>query len=156
MDEAVDVVRRIASDLRPGILDDLGLLAALDWQLQEFEKQSGLECRLDILAGDVQVNPAVSTAVFRIVKESLTNILRHAEARAVTLTVAQSGPSLHVTVHDDGRGLAAGQLARRQSLGLMGMRERAKLVSGDLEISSEPGQGTTVRVTVPLETAEGE
>ena len=154
MDEVVDVVRRIASDLRPSILDDLGLVAALDWQLQQFEKQSGLKGRLNVPEGVAPIPAAIGTAVFRIVKESLTNILRHAQASAVTVTVREAEASLLVTVTDDGRGLPPEQLARSKSLGLMGMRERAKLVGGELEIQSQPGEGTSVHIRVPLPPGE--
>jgi two-component system, NarL family, sensor histidine kinase UhpB len=148
-DELLDVVRRIASDLRPAVLDDLGLLPALEWQLQAFEQQSGLVCRLNVQVRPAPVSTEIGTAVFRIIKECLTNILRHAEAKNVTLTVREADGWLTVTVEDDGRGVAPDRLEGAHSLGMLGMRERAHLVGGDVEIESQPGQGTKVRLRVP-------
>lgn len=150
IDEIVDVVRRIASDLRPSVLDDLGLVAALDWQLQQFERQSGIKSRLNVPEGIAPIPTGIGTAVFRIVKECLTNVLRHAQASTVTVTVREASTSLLVAVTDDGRGLPSEQPALSKSLGLIGMRERAKLMGGELEIQSLPGQGTTITITVPL------
>ena len=150
IDGLVQTVRRIASDLRPPLLDDFGLLAALEWEAHEWEKRTGLSCQFNAKSHEINLDRQRCTVVFRVFRESLTNIARHAQATQVVATLWQEGNQVILTVHDDGRGISAEALQPGKSLGLMGMRERMLEVSGDFEIATAPGQGTTVTIRVPV------
>jgi signal transduction histidine kinase len=149
IDVAVVTVRRIATDLRPGILDDFGLAAALEWQAQEFEHRTGIECVLRAKVDQGAVDPLVSTAVFRIFQESLTNVARHSQASRVAVTLEHRRTDLVLEVRDDGIGIAEADASHVRSIGLAGMRERAQLVGGGFSIMGAPGAGTTVLVQIP-------
>ncbi len=153
IDDTIKTVRRIATDLRPGILDDLGLLPAIEWELQEFETRSGIECRLTTTMDEVDLGPDRSTAVFRVFQETLTNVARHAQATRVEVALDDNGDHLLLQVRDNGRGISERELAGSKSLGLLGMRERVRLLAGKIDIDGRPGQGTTVRLKIPLEPA---
>ena len=150
MDALVKTVRRIATDLRPGVLDNLGLAASIEWQAGEFQKRMGIPCTVDAPEQRLPLTRTQKTALFRIFQETLTNIARHAQAQHVhvELATANSGVTLRVT--DDGRGIQRAEIARTRSLGLLGMRERAELLGGAFDIRSAPGQGTTVTVSIPF------
>ena len=150
IDDLVQMVRRIASDLRPPLLDDFGLLAALEWQAREWEKRTGVACLLNRPSDEIKLDRDCRTAVFRVFQESLTNVARHAQATKVMVDVKDDGTQLVLTVRDNGRGIAAEALRPGKSLGLLGMRERMREVSGDLEIEGTPGSGTCVTVRVPI------
>jgi signal transduction histidine kinase len=149
IDETVVTVRRIATSLRPGVLDDLGLAAAVEWQANEFEQRTGIPCALRITIDDEALDPQLSTALFRILQESLTNVARHSRASHVSVRLEQAGDGLILEVRDDGVGIAAADAASTRSIGLAGMRERAQLVGGSLSIFRAAGAGTTVRAQVP-------
>ena len=149
VDETIEAVRAIASDLRPAVLD-LGLVAAIEWQLQQFRQRTGIAYVLNTSDEELSLDNDRATAVFRIVQESLTNIVRHAGASKVRLTLRAHGNDLCVQVEDNGIGLAADALNKTRSFGLVGMRERALLLEGELEISGKPGRGTKLRLTIPL------
>ena len=149
VDETIHSVRRISTELRPGILDDLGLVATVEWAGEEFEARTGTICRLDLPQDDVAVNPERATAVFRILQETLTNVARHAEASQVVVRLVQEHGDLTLEVRDNGRGMPADDSSRSASLGILGMRERAMLIGGTLTITGAPGKGTIVRVTIP-------
>ena len=149
IDDTIVTVRRIATDLTPGILDDLGLAAAVEWQAQEFEQRTGIRCALRTMVDAARLDPLVSTAVFRIFQESLTNAARHSRASRVTVTLEHRDAELVLEVRDDGVGIAAADAANARSIGLAGMRERAQLAGGGCSIAGEPGAGTTVRVQIP-------
>jgi signal transduction histidine kinase len=150
INDTIKTVRRIATELRPGVLDDLGLVAAIEWQLAEFQTRSGIECRLEMQVEDVELDADRSTAIFRVFQETLTNVARHAEASHVTVALEAEDHHLVLRVQDNGRGISAQDLAGVRSLGLLGMRERVRLLAGDLNIQGAPGQGTTVHVRIPL------
>lgn len=150
VDSTVKTVRRIATDLRPGILDDFGLAAAIEWQLQEFEQRAGIECVFEGGADDLPLRPEAATALFRIFQETLTNVARHAQARLVEVRLEAAPDGLVLEVQDNGRGIAPHEIEGSHSLGLLGMRERVRMLSGTLDIEGQPGQGTRVRVRVPL------
>ncbi len=143
-------VKRIASDLRPSLLDDLGLTAAIAWQAQEFQERCGVRCAFTCEPRTFAVDSARSTALFRIVQETLTNVARHAGASNVSITLRADADGARLEIHDDGRGITAAELRSSKSLGLLGIRERARLFDGEVEISSAPNGGTTVRVRIPL------
>lgn len=153
IDGTIHLVGKIASDLRPAILDDLGLVAAIEWQAGEFEDRSGVSCTFEALADDDHVPPDVATGVFRIMQEALTNVARHAEATQVKIVLAEDVGELVLTVADNGRGLQ-GPPRDPKSLGLMGMRERALLLGGTIALEGAAGEGTTVTLRVPLPAAE--
>lgn len=146
---AMDVVRRIAAQLRPAVLDDLGLVAALEWHTQQFARMSSIRTTIDLPATDPPLDADGRTTVFRIVQEALTNVARHAQAKSVHVSLRVEDSVVVVTVRDDGRGITNAQLADRRSLGLLGSRERAMAAGGALLISGGPDEGTEVFLTLP-------
>lgn len=153
IDETVHIVRRISAELRPGVLDDLGLAAAIEWQAQDFEKRSGVACVLTLPEEDLLISRDQATALFRIFQESLTNVARHAQATKVWVHLGEENGAIVLEVEDDGVGISPSQLAERGSLGslgLLGMRERATVFGGTVEIAGAAGQGTTVMARMPV------
>ena len=150
IDATIQTVRRIATELRPGILDDLGLVAAIEWQAQEFQKRTGIECVVSSDMKETILDQDLNTAFFRIFQETLTNIIRHAQARRVEVQLRQEENALVLEVKDNGRGISEAELNDTRSIGVLGMRERAALLQGELQITGVPGQGTTVAVRIPL------
>ena len=149
IDATVQSVRRISSQLRPKLLDDLGLSAAIEWQAREFEQRSGIPCAIRSEPDDIVLDPARSTALFRIFQETLTNVARHAGASRVDVVLKDFPGKLEMTITDDGKGIGPEQVSDGRSLGLVGMRERVRSVGGKLEITGRPGRGTTVHVRIP-------
>jgi len=150
VDAIIGAVRRIATDLRPPVLDDLGLVAAIEWQMQEFERRTGIKCEFHCKARYLELDSERATAVFRIFQETLTNIVRHADATNVTIQLEEFGGRLNLEVRDNGRGLTGGEVSNTRSLGLLGMRERATMLDGEVNIIGRRGKGTTVGVRIPL------
>ena len=152
LDQTVTATRRISADLRPLMLDDLGLADAANWLVEDFAKRSGVECRVQLPAdgGLDDVSKPVATAVYRAVQESLTNIARHSGAKRAWVLLALEDGALHVEVEDDGRGIALQDLAKARSLGLKGMRERIAYLGGSLDIGAAPRGGTRLRLRVPM------
>jgi PAS domain S-box-containing protein len=150
IDETVKTVRRISSDLRPGILDDLGLIAALEWQSGEFEKRTGIPCTFISDLGDAGLKRDMQIGVFRVYQEALTNVMRHAHATKVTTTVQQTADNFILKVQDDGQGFDMQEAKSKKTLGLIGMAERALMFGGHLYIDSEKEKGTTVVLRIPL------
>jgi PAS domain S-box-containing protein len=153
-DTTINVVRRVASELRPSILDDLGLSEAIEWQTQQFQARTGIECRCDCSFPSIPLGDEQSTAVFRIVQEALTNILRHAQATQVRVAMQEEAGMFVVTVADNGCGISPAEVLNRGSLGLLGMQERAHLFGGRVDIVGLKGAGTTLHIRVPLVVAE--
>jgi PAS domain S-box-containing protein len=149
LDAAIASVRRIATELRPLILDDLGFGEAVAWQIAEFAKRSGLEIAVDLQAQALVKDDVLATALFRIVQESLTNVVRHAHASSVQVCLARDGADLVLKVCDNGVGMA-GDSRAGTGIGLVSMRERATALGGKLRIAGVPGNGTTIEVTLPL------
>jgi PAS domain S-box-containing protein len=149
VDGTVDAVRRLATELRPGVLDLLGLVAAIEWQAQEFGRRTGIETDLDLHSDHSAVDDVRATTVFRILQEALTNVARHAHASRTRISFSQTRERLQLEVADNGRGITPDELAGRRSLGLVGIRERAIGCGGELAIEGRPGQGTMVRVLIP-------
>lgn len=150
IETTINTVRRIAAELRPGVLDDLGLVAAIEWQIEQFQSRSGLKCHLTNNAKEIELDREKATAVFRILQEILTNVLRHAGAANVYVKLGRTKHYFEVDVKDDGRGITESQRLNSRSLGLLGMKERALLVGGDVRVTGKEGAGTTVVVRVPL------
>jgi PAS domain S-box-containing protein len=154
IEDTISRARRICSELRPGILDDLGLAAAVEWQAQEFERRTGVRCEVTSSLAAERLDRELSTALFRILQESLTNVARHAQAARVRVDLRQEGGRVVLEVADDGRGAAAGaQVGGRRSLGVLGMRERARHLGGWLNFTSAPGKGTVVQAAIPIPVA---
>ena len=148
MDTTINVVRRIASELRPSVLDDLGLGEALEWQAQQFQERTGIICNCDGSLHDLNLTEEQATAVFRIFQEALTNILRHAQATHVRFVMQEDEDEFRLTITDNGRGITNEEKSGQRSLGLLGMRERAYLIGGTVDISGSKGKGTVVTVRV--------
>jgi signal transduction histidine kinase len=153
VDATVQAVRRTATDLRPVVLDDLGLQAAVEWQAREFEARTGIRCEVGV--GPVVACPDrdVATALFRITQEALTNVARHAGATRVRVTLGSDDDALRLAVADDGRGITEAEHSGSRSLGLLGMRERARLFGGRIDVAGSPGGGTTITATIPMAAA---
>lgn len=149
IDSTIQTVRRIATELRPGILDSLGLVAAMEWQANEFHSRTGIPCIVTTTVADTIWDQDITTVFFRIYQETLTNIIRHANATRVDVRLDQADGDLVMTVSDNGRGISEDEMASTRSLGLVGMRERAMLIGGELTLHGTPGQGTTVTLKVP-------
>jgi signal transduction histidine kinase len=150
VDSTIQSIRRIATELRPGILDDLGLVAALEWQANEFQNRTGILCNVTSTLQDTSLDSDLNTAFFRIFQETLTNIVRHANATRVDVNSTREGGMVILTVRDNGRGIMPAEIKDRRSIGLLGMEERAALLGGEFEITGEPGRGTLVTVRIPL------
>lgn len=149
IDTTVQMVRRISTELRPGILD-LGLVATIEWQLQEFQTRTGIKSKLISSPEETTLDDDGSTVVFRIFQEILTNVVRHAEATQVEVTLDETSAFLTLQVVDNGRGMTASEIESPRSIGLLGMQERARLRAGEVHFHGTPGQGTTVTVRLPL------
>ncbi|HEX3035501.1 MAG TPA: GAF domain-containing protein, partial [Thermodesulfobacteriota bacterium] len=144
------LVQEISTELRPKILDDLGLIPAIEWQTQEFQTRMGIRCKFTSNLDSVSLGRDQSTAIFRILQESLTNVARHANATRVEIKLKKSGGSLVLEVKDNGKGITEGATSDPKSFGLMGMRERALLLEGEVIITGAPGKGTKIVVRIPF------
>jgi PAS domain S-box-containing protein len=153
LDASVAATRRIAADLRPLLLDDLGLAPAIEWLVQNFSQRTGVPCELDI-DDSLDLQEPYATAVFRMVQESLANVAKHALARGVRVRVALEEREMVLSVEDDGVGFATSGPRKTNSLGLIGLRERAHLLQGRVELRSAPGEGTRVEARIPVRESE--
>ena len=150
---SIQSVRQIASDLRPAVLDHLGLREAIQWEATKFEARTGIRCRLSWKLKSEPADRTRQLAMFRILQEALTNVVRHAHAGAVRITVRERGRTLTLAIRDNGRGITKTELASVESIGLLGMTERARLLGGRVTIAGSPGRGTSVTVDVPIKPA---
>ena len=150
IDGTVEKVQGITAKLRPDILDELGLIPAIEWQAKEFEKVSGINCSLILLRDEVRLDNEKSTAIFRIFQEALTNIMRHSSATTVKISILKKEGNLILKISDNGVGINSKQLKDTKSLGLIGMNERAMILGGEVTVEGIPGKGTEVTVEMPL------
>jgi len=150
IDATMLTVRRIATELRPGILDDLGILAALEWQLSDFQTRTGIRCEWHSSMEQVDLDGKQATALFRIFQEILTNVIRHAGATAVSVRIHEKNGIYDLEVEDNGRGITTAEIQDPKSLGFLGMHERALTFGGSVTMSGHPGRGTRVRVAFPV------
>jgi signal transduction histidine kinase len=150
VDETIHAVRRIATELRPGVLDSLGLSAAIEWQTMDFQERTGIKCDVTIDLKEAIRDKEFSTACFRILQETLTNVIRHSDATQVEVRLAQVDKEIILTVRDNGRGISEKDVVHPRSIGLIGMRERVARVGGEVFFFGLPGRGTTVTMRVPL------
>ena len=150
LDGTINAIRKISAELRPSALDDLGLVAAVRWHAREFEERTGIVAHLDSSLEDIDLTQQQSTAVFRIFEQAMTNVMRHAQAPRVDIKLEIENGDLLLTIRDNGRGITRAEKSDRLSLGLLGMRERANLIGGRVDIAGNEGKGTVVTVRVPL------
>ncbi len=154
-DRTIQTVKRISGELRPKLLDTLGLVAAMQWQGRDFEKRTGVACAVTADKEDIILDGELSTAIFRVFQEALTNVARHAEATRVEVSLRQRGGQLELVIRDNGKGITKERIEQSGSLGLVGMRERVRYWGGEFAIEGKKSKGTTVTVTIPTEeTAE--
>lgn len=156
VDKTVASLRRIAADQRPVMLDDLGLIPAIEWLANDFTSRYGINVERYIEPAAIEFNRTAATTIFRIVQEALTNVVRHAEASRVTLTIRSDGEHCILRISDDGHGAAKLDAPQRRSFGLLGMRERARILGGSISIDTEPGQGFAVTVTFSVKAVQQE
>jgi signal transduction histidine kinase len=150
IDEAVQTVKRISSELRPGVLDHLGLAAAIEWQAQELEKRTQIRFEFKSTPKEFALDGGRSTALFRICQEALTNVIRHANASKVRISLREGPRRIILRISDNGTGIEKWQVSDSKAFGLIAMRERARSWGGDVMIKGSPGRGTVVAVTIPL------
>jgi Signal transduction histidine kinase len=146
--DTIKDVQRISSDLRPGILDELGLVSAIEWYCDEFEKRTGIKCSLELENSDID-DSQISLTFFRVLQETLTNVIRHAKASDVKVTLNQTHKGTTLVIKDNGIGITADKLDSNQSLGLISMRERVRQFNGKIDISSKKGDGTKLTFFIP-------
>ncbi|CAN5432357.1 hypothetical protein BH11BAC1_BH11BAC1_02820 [soil metagenome] len=154
IDETVKTVRRISTELRPGILDDLGLLDALQWQSHEFEKRTGIATKFDTTFSESSFEKNLSTGIFRVFQETLTNVARHAHASKIVTSFDRRDENFVLRVSDNGKGFDEKEIKSKRTLGLVGMKERAKMFGGNLSVQSESGKGTVITLSVPMRISE--
>lgn len=150
IDSIIHAIKRISTELRPGILDDLGLIAAIEWQVREFENRCGIRCHLRIDQEDIDIDKESSIAIFRVLQESLTNIARHASATEVFIGIYEDRDNLHLQIKDNGKGITEDHIKNPRSFGLIGMRERVHFLGGDMHISGKSGEGSRIEIRIPL------
>jgi PAS domain S-box-containing protein len=149
VDYNIQSVRRIAIELRPSVLDDLGIVAVIEWQLQDFEKRTGIKCSFICGVEDIPLDREVSTALYRIFKEVITNVARHSKATTVTVRLREYRSKCLLVIEDNGVGISDDQIVAQQSLGLLGIKERASSIGGDVRITSKFNGGAKITVMVP-------
>jgi signal transduction histidine kinase len=154
LDDVMIAVRRIITELRPSVLDQLGLADAIEWQAQDFASRTGLELELDLQCFGTSPSGPIASAVFRMLQEALTNIAKHARASRVRVALSIEGEMLSLDVTDDGRGISRDEMRGTHSLGLLGLRERAIALGGSVNVFSEGASGTTVSLRLPLPRAQ--
>lgn len=150
VDETVEIIRRINTKLRPRIIDDLGLFAALEWEVAEFTKHTGIPCKFKTDLNEPDLSKFLSIHIFRIFQEALTNVARHAHASEVNAKIKYMNGNLMVTIEDNGKGIDTEKLKNGKSFGLLGMKERAAMMNGIITIRSKPAHGTTILLNVPV------
>jgi len=154
IDDTVQSVRKISSELHPAILDDLGLRAAMEWQISEFNRRSGIQCEFQMIENEFDFNTAQQKAIFRILQESLTNILRHAHAKHVSIILEKNEDGITFTIKDNGKGIKNYDENAPKSFGILSMKERAHSLGGILSISSKLNKGTTINLFIPNQMEE--
>jgi signal transduction histidine kinase len=147
--DTIRCVRRISSELRPSILDDLGLGAAIEWLAHDFETRTQIPCVVEV-PEDLSLPFELATPLFRVCQEALTNVTRHASATRVSIRLSCSTSHIALTIQDNGRGITEEEIKRYGSLGLLGMKERIGILGGTLDVEGKPGQGTALAIQIPL------
>jgi signal transduction histidine kinase len=148
--QSVQSVKRLCSELRPGILDDLGLIPALGWYTEQFENRSGIHCHLHIHPEEFDIDRDLSISIYRILQESLTNVSRHAKAKNIWVSLVQNSETIGLTIEDDGSGIDETAINGAHSFGIIGMRERVISHNGSFDIQHRQGQGTAIKAAFPV------
>jgi two-component system sensor histidine kinase UhpB len=156
IDQTIQLIQKISAELRPGLLDDLGLRPAIEWQVQDFQNRTGIKCKLTADDHDIEMDPDQATAIFRVFQESLTNVARHAEATRLEIILDEKDGWLRLVVRDNGKGISETQVYAPDALGFMGMRERLRPFNGKLSVQGAPRKGTTVEISLPLKGPQGQ
>jgi PAS domain S-box-containing protein len=146
----IETIQALSTELRPGILDDLGLSSAIEWQLEEFRKRTGIHYELYFPPDDLTISPELSILFFRIIQEALTNISRHARATNVNINLRQENGTLNLIINDNGCGITNNDISNPKSFGIIGMRERVKSYRGNLSITGKKGKGTRIEILIPI------
>jgi len=154
VDSTIQTVKRISSELRPGVLDHLGLAAAIEWQAKEFEKHTGIACDVSVDPDDMVLDRQYSTTIFRIFQEALTNVARHANATKVRISLVEKEDGISLHVEDNGKGITKKQMNNPQSFGLIGIQERVHFLNGEIRIRGTRNKGTSLTIHIPLEKKE--
>ncbi len=155
IDSTIKTVKRLCTELRPSVLDDLGLPAAIEWQAEEFQRHSGIACHIALDPENMVLDRERSTAVFRVFQEALTNVMRHAGATEIRIELTAGNGKVSLTVQDNGRGIREEELSKPQSFGIIGMRERVRVFGGEVRISGTNDKGTSVTVSIPTGQVDG-
>jgi len=150
LNQTIQTVRQIAAQLRPGMLEDLGLAASIEWQVRNFEKRTGIQCSILLLEDDEKLPSEKSLAIYRILQEGLTNVAQHSETQQVEVSLRRSGDLVTLELQDHGKGISAEAISDSHSLGIMGMRERAQQLGGTFDVHGDPQNGTTLIVSFPI------
>ena len=151
INRTIQTVKKISTALRPGLLDDLGLAAAIEWQAEEFQQRTGIRCNITIEPKDITFDKDRNTAIFRILQETLTNVARHAEASEVKVSLKQRDGQIELKVRDNGKGITEEQIGNPKSFGLIGIRERVKIFGGNNMMKGIANKGTVMTVKIPLQ-----
>ncbi|MGB2845452.1 MAG: sensor histidine kinase, partial [Candidatus Aminicenantaceae bacterium] len=150
LDETIQTVKKLYTELRPSMLDDLGLAAAIEWQTEEFQSRTGIKCEVKIEPKEPILDKESSTAIFRIFQEALTNVARHTDASEIKVNLTEKAKVLELRVRDNGGGITGEKIHDPQSYGLIGIRERAQFLGGEAKIIGVQNRGTTIAVSIPL------
>ena len=150
IDNSIESVQKISSKLRPGLLDELGLIPAIEWQTQEFMKNTGIDCEYTLPKEEIILDQEKSTALFRIFQESIFNTARHANASKILINLREINNDLVLEIIDNGKGITQSQISDPKSLGLLGMKERALILGGSVEIKSSMNNGTIIKAVIPF------
>ncbi|MDH4231416.1 MAG: sensor histidine kinase [Nitrospirota bacterium] len=150
IDATIRTVKKIITELRPGILDHLGISAAIEWQAAEFQRISGISCSVIIIPEQIILNKDLSTNIFRIFQEILTNVIRHSGATNIDVLFEKGDGWINLSVEDNGRGVSRKQIAKPASFGILGIRERVNIMNGEMEIVGTRGKGTSISVSIPI------
>lgn len=154
LDKIIQSTQKISAELRPGLLDDLGLVPAIEWQIQDFQSRTAIPCRVKLDVPELELDPDRSTAVFRVFQEALINIVRHAGASRVKIRLTKREEELELRISDNGIGIEKEKIFSPDSLGLIGMRERLRFFNGELMIVGRPKKGTDLKIRIPLKQKE--
>ncbi|RPI33749.1 MAG: PAS domain S-box protein, partial [Nitrospiraceae bacterium] len=155
IDDIIQTVKKIITELRPGILDHIGISAAVEWQAAEFQKMSGIPCSVVIIPDEIILNRELSTNIFRILQEILTNVMRHAQATSVDVLFEKKDGRVTLVIEDNGKGITREQISHSASFGITGIRERIHVMNGDIKIKGVPDKGTSISISIPVPDAKG-
>jgi len=150
INQTIKTIQRIATELRPKLIDDLGLVSAIEWQTREFQNKSGIKCKINLIDDSINLNNKASLTVFRIFQEALTNIVRHSNADSVEIKITSNDKNFYLSIHDNGGGIPKNKLDASTSIGIIGMKERADIVGGHLKINTDSKKGTEIIVIIPI------